>query len=498
MIGRISSDCLKEGHACLLFASRDSAEACRDFLLSENREENKCEPTEVGIKAFDFRMRLWATTFPAPKMLAAVAFWQDPGTGISSRIARDCLDHYEERDEVECAEGSADGLSMVSEAFAITQKRIANLLNRAPVTKHPSTVSPQDVYLYPTGMAAIYQLQQYLQRSASRPGTTVLFGYAFHSTPHVMKWYSSTFKWFGKGNDDEVKQLEEFCASENEAGRLVQSLWVEFPSNPNIRTPDLQRIRALADRYGFCLIVDDTISSFCNVDLLGAADAVVTSLTKSFSGYSDVMGGSVVLNPNSKQYQRLTEILKVNFVNEVYSGDVEALEKNSRDYFERAKRLNDNALALAQYLNSLIHDPSSAVYGVAYPSVGPGAEYYKQFMRPETSDFKPGYGCLLSIELDSIESTVAFYDNLTVHQGPHLGANLTLALPYVKAIGGKEEIHFMIESGMNERMIRISTGLEDTDELVQTFKRAVEAADAVKAKDPLDKYVNPINGTSQI
>ena len=46
-------------------------------------------------------------------------------------------------------------------------------------------------------------------------------------------------------------------------------------------------------------MVDDTVSSFANVDVMAHADILVTSLTKAFSGYSDVLGGSVVLNPLS-------------------------------------------------------------------------------------------------------------------------------------------------------------------------------------------------------
>lgn len=425
-------------------------------------------------------------------MPAAIPFWQDAGTGISSRIATDCLDHYDLRKEVKCASTQNEGLSIDNQAFGVIKYRIAELLDRSPVAQRSAHVAPQDVFLYPTGMSAIYQLHRYLQRSSVRPGSTVLFGFAFHSTPHVYKEYSSTFKWFGRGDEDDLKQLEEFCASEADAGRQVQAVWLEFPSNPNLRSADLKRLRALADKFGFLLIVDETISSFCNVDLLDVADALVTSLTKSFSGYAEVMGGSVVLNPNSKHYQQLKEVCDQGFINEFYSADAEALEHNSRDYHERSKRLNDNAFAVAQYLQRCVDDPLSAVSAVAHPSVGPDAEFYKPFMRPETSEFKPGFGCLFSVELDSIESTVAFYDNLHVHNGPHLGANLTLALPYVKAIHAKE-IPWLEECGMNERMIRVSVGLEETEDLVRTFRTAVEAADAVKRKDPLDKLVNPLN-----
>ena len=475
----------------MFFASRDSADACKDFLVSEKRGDGQPNGAEVEVRAFDFQIRLWATVFPAQKMPTAIPYWQDPGVGISSRIALDCLNRYDMRKVMASPPENDSGLTEETSAFGVIRKRIASFLNRSPVTTRPAKVAAEDVFLYPTGMAAIYQLHRYLQRSLLRPGSTVLFGFAFHSTPHVYKEYSSTFKWFGRGDEDDLKQLEAFCDSEAVGGRSIQAVWAEFPSNPNLSTPDLKSLRTLVDKFGFLLLIDDTIASFCNADLLDVADVIITSLTKSFSGYADVMAGSVTLNPNSRYHDQLSSVCRRHFVNELYSADVEALERNSRDYFDRSKALNNNALAVVQSLQSLVADPHSAVSAVAYPAVGPGAEHYKTFMRPPSSEFTPGYGCLFSVELESIESTVAFYDNLHVHHGPHLGAPLTLALPYVKAIHAKE-IPWAEECGMNERMIRISVGLEDTQLLLHTFDIAVDAANAVMKKDPLEKAVNPI------
>jgi len=68
-------------------------------------------------------------------------------------------------------------------------------------------------------------------------------------------------------------------------------LFTEFPSNPLLKSPDLLRIRQLADKYDFGVIVDETIGNFLNVHVLPYADIVVSSLTKVFSGDSNVMGG---------------------------------------------------------------------------------------------------------------------------------------------------------------------------------------------------------------
>jgi cystathionine gamma-synthase len=58
-----------------------------------------------------------------------------------------------------------------------------------------------------------------------------------------------------------------------------------------LKTPNLKRLRALADEYDFLIVIDETIGNFANVRVLQHADIVVSSLTKVFSGDSNVMGG---------------------------------------------------------------------------------------------------------------------------------------------------------------------------------------------------------------
>lgn len=76
-----------------------------------------------------------------------------------------------------------------------------------------------------------------------------------------------------------------------EKGERFLALFCEFPGNPLLKTPNLQKIRELADRFDFAVVVDETIGNFLNVKVLPSADIVVSSLTKVFSGDSNVMGG---------------------------------------------------------------------------------------------------------------------------------------------------------------------------------------------------------------
>jgi cystathionine gamma-synthase len=58
-----------------------------------------------------------------------------------------------------------------------------------------------------------------------------------------------------------------------------------------LRSTDLARLRGLADKYNFLIVIDETVGNFLNVEVFPFADIVVSSLTKVFSGYSNVMGG---------------------------------------------------------------------------------------------------------------------------------------------------------------------------------------------------------------
>lgn len=92
---------------------------------------------------------------------------------------------------------------------------------------------------------------------------------------------------YGKGESEDLDNLE----SRLQKGEKLLALFCEFPGNPLLKSPDLARIRTLADKYDFAVVVDETIGNFLNVNVLPYADVVVSSLTKVFSGASNVMGG---------------------------------------------------------------------------------------------------------------------------------------------------------------------------------------------------------------
>ena len=87
----------------------------------------------------------------------------------------------------------------------------------------------------------------------------------------------------------------------------------------------------------------------------------MSSLTKSFSGYADLLAGSAVLNPCARNYQSLKARFDSLHSDSFFAGDAEVLESNSRDYLERQAKLNDTAASLAEHLNKRSLDGSSGI-----------------------------------------------------------------------------------------------------------------------------------------
>jgi len=220
------------------------------------------------------------------------------------------------------------------------------------------------------------------------------------------------------------------------------------------------------------------------VDVSSVADVIITSLTKSFSGYANLLAGSAALNPASPHYASLKPLYARAHHNELFAGDAAVLLANSADYLARSAVLNRNAATLAARLRSAASDPLSPVTGVLYPPHTDTAGNYAAFARRATSDFAPGHGCLLSVDFEDVPTAAAFYDNLSFYHGPHLGAHHSLAMPFNATVFGRDaaEMAYHAAYGAREAQVRLSVGLEEERELLDTVEEALGRAAEARAR----------------
>lgn len=113
----------------------------------------------------------------------------------------------------------------------------------------------------------------------------------------VLEKWGPGCHFFGFGHEEDIDALEALLEAEskrNPGCPPIMCLVTEFPSNPLLGSPHLRRLRDLAYKYEFLVIIDETIGNFVNVEVMPYADIVVSSLTKVFSGDANVMGGRSV------------------------------------------------------------------------------------------------------------------------------------------------------------------------------------------------------------
>ncbi|WVQ78716.1 hypothetical protein IAT38_000803 [Cryptococcus sp. DSM 104549] len=348
-------------------------------------------------------------------------------------------------------------------------------------------VTGEDVYLYPCGMSAIWHahdIARIMRRNAGeKEGKSICYGFPYTDTLKILNKWGPGCTFFGSGGSDDLDALEALLVSvENDPNEpSVLSLFCEFPSNPLLRSPDLVRIRQLADKYGFVIVVDETIGNFINVEVVGFADVVVSSLTKIFSGDANVMGGSMILNPNSPIYSQLKAVQEATYEDHYYPEDAVYMERNSRDYRARIKRVNDNAYDVCDFLHRRsLNDPSTPADGKVIKRV-----YYPRWETPENYAHvqrfptlgKGGFGGLFSLTFTSLAASRAFFDVLGCAKGPSLGTSFTLASPYT-ILAHYLELDWAAEHGVEAGLVRISVGQEDQAVLKEWFESAVAAAEA--------------------
>ncbi|KHE78711.1 cystathionine gamma-synthase [Neurospora crassa] len=374
-------------------------------------------------------------------------------------------------------------LSFVHPAKSAIKRRIAGALRSADHdlggspslsekqmssnTRGIANLREEDIYLFPCGMNAIFHAHRALYSIRTPPGSTPLksvnFGFPYVDTLKILeKFNPSGALFYGHGSKSDLDDLE----TRLESGERYLALFCEFPGNPLLTCPDLVRIRELADKYEFAVVVDETIGTFANVNVLQFADIVVSSLTKIFSGDCNVMGGGAIFNPNSRYYSALKSFVQQQLEDTYWPEDVIFMERNSRDFVARIDRVNANAEAICRVLQD--HPLVKTLY---YPKYNDSRANYEAVKLPQG-----GYGGLISVVLKGKKQAVAFYDAIETAKGPSLGTNFTLTSPYV-LLAHYQELDWAEQYGVDRNLIRISVGLEGTDELINVFTRALKVAE---------------------
>ena len=409
---------------CLPFPSRHTAQQCVAFIHRQSGAEAHMVERDGNFGV--------ATVAAGSDSLKA--FWQHTGLIVSTRRAESVL------------HGSLQDRHDDWAIRTSLRRKLAELYDCAP----------DDVFLQPSGMAALFAAQRtIMKRTPGEP--TVQIGFPYVDTLKLQEK-------FGHG----VTLLHNLHNSAADLEALLHrgplaGCFSEIPGNPLLGSADLRLITPILRTHGVPLVADDVVATPLNVDLGQHADLIATSLTKYLVGTGDAMGGALICNPRSPYHAELKTIAAALHEELLWIEDAAVLEGQLGTFPERMKLHNHNGLVIAERLRS-----HPAVKDVWYPKWSFGTAY-EAVRRPEG-----GWGSLITfLPHNSETASELIYDNLEICKGPSLGTSFTLACPFT-LLAHYTELEWAEACGIPRNLIRLSVGLEDADELWGRIVRALE------------------------
>jgi len=242
-------------------------------------------------------------------------------------------------------------------------------------------------------------------------------------------------------------------------------LYLESPTNPTLKIVDLHKAASLAKQHNLITMVDGTFATPINQRPLEfGIDLVLHSGTKYFGGHSDLICGMVAGRVDL--IQRIHETRTILGV----TLDPHAawlLLRGVKTLAVRVQRQNENALRIARFLSG-----HAGVRQVHYPFFEGHPQYELAVAQMR------GGGGMLSFEVGGsgedarrlVESLRLF--TLAVSLGG-VDSLVTLPLYSSHAMISEEQREKM---GVNDRLIRLSVGIENVDDLIADLEQAFAVA----------------------
>ena len=362
-----------------------------------------------------------------------------------------------------------------------TYARQTNPTNAALEAKLTLLEGAKDSIVFATGMGAISATFFSLLAAGSH---VVCSRHVFGNTSSLLR----SFERFGVAVDFvDATSADHVEAALRPATRLV---FVETVANPGTEVADLEGIGALCRERGVLFIVDNSLTTPALIQPARfGAGLVVNSLTKGIGGHGAAMGGAIsdtgchdwTRDPGIDLLYRkgdparfgITQIRRKGLRDggaSLRAEDAHKLAVGAETLHLRIERTSATALSLARWLES-----RPEVASVRYP----GLESHPQHERAKRL-FGGKFGQLLSFSFKSDHAPALRLDRLRqVVLATHLWDTRTLAIPVAQTIFSELGDAGRKAANIDDGLIRLSVGLERTEDLIADFAQAFDGAEDV-------------------
>jgi cystathionine beta-lyase/cystathionine gamma-synthase len=244
--------------------------------------------------------------------------------------------------------------------------------------------------------------------------------------------------------------------------KTTRAIFIETPTNPLMRVVDIEPFATLCKAEGLALIVDSTFATPMNFrPLEHGADVVIHSATKYLNGHSDVIAGAVVGTESViEEVRRLMQV----WGQALDPMAAWLIDRGMKTLGVRVARQNATGTAVAEWCAG--QTAFSAVHHPSLPS-HPDHDTARRLLN--------GYGGMLGVELKGGAAAAdRFLRALTIAaHAPSLGGVETLVSEPRFTSHASLTPAQRAEAGIPDGFLRFSLGLEDADDLIADFARAL-------------------------
>lgn len=310
---------------------------------------------------------------------------------------------------------------------------------------------------FSSGMAAIVTTLSALAAAGDHVvSTPTVYGGTFGAMSRVLP------RWGIDVTFADSHRTDDMLAAVRPETKLV---YTETIGNPTLPVPDLPALGEACRERDLPLVVDNTFASpaLCNPLAMGAA-VVVHSTTKYIGGHSDLTGGIAV---GDREILHEVRELSIELGGVANAWESWLALRGLHTLALRVERHVENARALAELL-----EDHPRVARCWYPGLAshPDHEVAARVLR--------GPGGMVSFELaGGLEAGRRFQEALEVALvGPSLGSTQTLVVHPPTVTHTQMTKEQREAAGITDGFVRLSTGIEDTEDLLEDFRRALEKA----------------------
>jgi cystathionine gamma-synthase len=335
--------------------------------------------------------------------------------------------------------------------------RYGNPNERVVEAKLAALEGAEEALVFASGMAAIVGV---LMAKLSAGDEIVFFDQCYHRSREFCFKHLARF-----GVVTHQVKTGDFAAMERAITPRTKMLVSESPTNPHLTCIDLEQFVALGKAHEVETLIDATLATPLNLRPIEyGVDYVLHSATKYLGGHNDLLAG--VIAGSTEKLDAVRQLRGVmggiNSPHNLY-----LLQRGLKTFQLRMQRHNENGQAVAEFLAA--HPRIERVY---YPGLAshPTYDIAKQTMR--------GFGGLVTFLIKDADwrETANIVDRVKIPRiGPSLGGVESLIeQPLVMSYFNHSPADRQ-RFGITDNMIRMACGIEDTQDLLDDLKQALDS-----------------------